>query len=79
MSAAQYIADFFHAAKNKVTTYLAITTASVAEIPNVVTPDQLEAIHKVVSDNTHKHIVAGLAVVTIWTHVRRSIGTQPKP
>lgn len=75
-----WLKGLFNEAKTKLTTYLAITTAGVAELPNMVDKNALDSIHAVVSDNTHKHIVAGLAVLTIWSRVRRSLkagGTPP--
>lgn len=74
-----YIKRFFSEIKTKLTTYLALLTASVAELPNVVSQDSLNAFHSVVSDSTHKHIVAGLAAVTIWSRVRRNLKPPPPP
>lgn len=68
-----WLKKFYTEAKTKLTTYLAALTALVAEIPNMVSTDVLNQIHSVVNPQTYKHIIAVLAVSTIWSRIRRSL------
>ena len=68
-----WLKKFYTEAKTKLTTYLAALTALVAEIPNMVSKETLDMIHSVVSSQTYKHVIAALAVSTIWSRIRRQL------
>ena len=77
-----YFERLYHEAKTKLTTYLALVTGLLVELPNAVSKDTLDTLHTVVSEPTYRHATAGLAAITIWSRVRRSIrncSAGPKP
>lgn len=67
----QYIKDFSHAAKGRLTTYVALLTAVLAEVLGGW--DDAAALLPAWVLNQKRHIVALSALLAIWTRVRRDL------
>lgn len=67
----QYLSDFYHAAKSKLTTYVALLTAVLAEVLGGW--DDAAALLPTWVVEHKRHIVALSAILAIWTRVRRDI------
>jgi hypothetical protein len=67
-----YIKRFWAAAKTKVTTYVAVAATVVAILPGAIN-DSWSQLSDVIPHAYQHTLLAGLALVTIWTRVRREL------
>jgi hypothetical protein len=64
-------------AYNKVTTYVVALIALISELPNLLDQATLDSLGLV--DKTRRHVIAVLAVIGIWTRVRRYVKERLSP
>lgn len=67
----RYLRRFYHEAKNKLTTYVALATASLTEITS--NWDQTAALLPPWVLQHKQHIFAACTLAMIWTRVRRNL------
>ena len=71
-----YLTRFYHEAKNKLTTYVALTTAGLSEI--LGNWDQAAALFPPWLKAHKQDVVAASALLLIWTRVRRNLQSPPQ-
>jgi hypothetical protein len=73
-----YLARFYREARTKLTTYTALATTAVAELPDLISSywGQLEQEVPHLKVYHHAVVVTGI-LATIWTRVRRSLKDPP--